>query len=163
MSGFYDGDATYRVRFMPDTEGAWTYVTRSNLSALDGVTGEFRCTPPTGSNHGPVRVIDAYHFAYEDGTPYHPVGTTCYVWNHQGDALEQQTLATLKQAPFNKLRMCVFPKRYAFNHNEPPIYPFERLPNRTDFSAGWLGFRPLQPGILSAARKALARSARAGH
>ena len=70
-------------------------------------------------------MVDACHFAYQDGTPYHPVGTTCYVWNHQGDALEEQTLATLKSAPFNKMRMCVFPKHYAFNNNEPPCYPFE--------------------------------------
>jgi hypothetical protein len=125
VAGFYDGDDTYRVRFMPDTEGTWSYVTRSSLAALDGAAGEFLCTPPGAHNHGPVRVVDAYHFAYEDGTPYHPVGTTCYVWNLQGDELEEQTLATLKRAPFNKMRMCVFPKRYAFNNNEPPCYPFE--------------------------------------
>jgi hypothetical protein len=125
VAGFYDGDHTYRVRFMPDMQGTWRYVTHSNLPALDGQRGEFECTPPGAGNHGPVRVIDAYHFAYADGTPYHPVGTTCYVWNHQGDELEEKTLATLKTAPFNKMRMCVFPKRYVFNKNEPPCYPFE--------------------------------------
>jgi hypothetical protein len=125
VSGFYDGGDTFRVRFMPDMEGAWDYVTHSNLPELDGKNGEILCTPPTGDNHGPVRVVDSYHFAYEDGTPYHPVGTTCYVWNHQGDELEAQTIATLWGAPFNKMRMCVFPKRYRFNTNEPPLYPFE--------------------------------------
>src|SRR5262249_30688748 len=55
------------------------------------------------------------------------LGTTCYVWTHQGDALEEQTLATLRTAPFNKLRMCVFPKSYAFNNNEPLYYPFPLL------------------------------------
>jgi hypothetical protein len=122
--GFYDGENVYKVRFMPDMEGAWSFVTYSNLDALDGERGSFNCTPPTGNNHGPVGVIDHYHFAYADGTPYHPVGTTCYVWNHQGDELEGQTLDTLKDAPFNKMRMCVFPKRYLFNYNEPPCYPF---------------------------------------
>ena len=126
VKGFYDGDDTYRVRFMPNMEGGWNYVTHSSLATLDGQTGEFLCIPPTSGNHGQVRVVDACHFAYQDGTPYHPVGTTCYVWNHQGDALEEQTLATLKSAPFNKMRMCVFPKHYAFNNNEPPCYPFER-------------------------------------
>jgi 3',5'-cyclic AMP phosphodiesterase CpdA len=71
-----------------------------------------------------VRVADTTHFAYEDGTPYIPVGTTCYVWNLQGDELEERTLRTLEKAPFNKMRMSVFPKRYAFNDNEPPSYPF---------------------------------------
>ena len=125
VAGFYDGDDVYRIRFMPDMEGSWRFVTHSNVSALDNQCGSFECVPPSEYNHGPVRVIDQFHFAYADGTPYHPVGTTCYVWNLQGDALEEQTLATLREAPFNKMRMCVFPKRYSFNHNEPPCYPFE--------------------------------------
>ena len=41
------------------------------------------------------------------------------------DALEEQTLETLKTAGFNKMRMCVFPKDYIFNKNEPVHYPFE--------------------------------------
>ena len=31
--GFYDGDGVYRIRFMPDTEGEWTYRTRSNVNS----------------------------------------------------------------------------------------------------------------------------------
>ena len=124
VDGFYDGSDTYRARVMPDAEGTWQYTTYSNLDALDNISGEFTCTAASADNHGPVRVIDRLHFAYEDGTPYHPVGTTCYVWNHQGDTLEEQTLDTLKTAPFNKMRMCVFPKRYIFNMNEPEFYPF---------------------------------------
>jgi hypothetical protein len=33
----------------------------------------------------------------------------------------------LREAPFNKMRMCVFPKSYAFNNNEPLYYPFPVL------------------------------------
>ena len=122
--GFYDGDGIYKVRLMPDTPGDWTYVTMSNRPELDGVTGEFTCVQASPGNHGPVRVRNTYHFAYEDDTPYFPIGTTCYVWNHQGDELEEQTLETLKSAPFNKMRMCVFPKHYEFNRNEPVYHPF---------------------------------------
>ncbi|MBN1579994.1 MAG: DUF5060 domain-containing protein [Anaerolineae bacterium] len=124
VDGFYDGDGVYRVRFMPDVEGTWCYRTRSNMAELNGVGGEFDCVAPSAGNHGPVRVRDTYHFAYEDGTPYWQFGTTCYVWNHQGDELEEQTLRTLAGAPFNKMRMCVFPKHYTFNQNEPPYHPF---------------------------------------
>ncbi len=124
-AGFYDGGGVYKVRCMPDEPGEWQYVTASNAAALHGQTGAFTCTPATAGNHGPVRVAEQFHFAYADGSPYVPVGTTCYVWNLQGDALEEQTLRTLEHAPFNKMRMCVFPKRYAFNANEPPSYPFE--------------------------------------
>jgi hypothetical protein len=124
VSGFYDGAESYKIRFMPDLEGQWEFNTRSSVPALNGLQGAFLCTAPSASNHGPVRVADTTHFAYADGTPYIPVGTTCYVWNLQGDELEEQTLKTLDQAPFNKMRMCVFPKRYTFNYNEPPRYPF---------------------------------------
>jgi len=77
-------------------------------------------------------VRNTYHFAYEDGTPYFPVGTTCYAWIHQGEELEKQTLETLKKTPFNKLRFCVFPKHYLFNENEPVYHPFEG-----SLSEGW--------------------------
>ena len=45
--GFYDGDGTYRVRFMPDTEGTWTYAPHSNSPDLDGRTGSFVATAPS--------------------------------------------------------------------------------------------------------------------
>jgi len=130
-AGFYDGDGDYRIRFMPGETGQWTYATSSNLPVLDGKTGAFTVTAPARGNHGPVRVRYATHFAYEDGSPYVPIGTTCYAWIHQGDALEERTLETLRGAPFNKIRMCVFPKSYTYNANEPVYYPFE---NRNDFT-----------------------------
>ncbi len=124
--GFYDGEGVYRVRCMPDATGTWHYTTLSNRAELDGISGEFTCVPPSAGNHGPVVLRSKYHFAYADETPYFPVGTTCYVWNHQGDEMEERTLKTLATAPFNKMRMCVFPKDYTYNKNEPPYYPFAR-------------------------------------
>ena len=122
--GFYDGDGVYRVRLMPDAPGTWTYRTKSNVGALDGATGSFAVGPAKAGDHGPVRVADRFHFAYADGTGFKPIGTTAYVWNHQGEAMEQQTLASLKAGPFNKIRMCVFPKHYRYNENEPEFYPY---------------------------------------
>lgn len=122
--GFYDGNGVYKVRFMPDTVGEWTYITLSTVQELDGISGEFTCVEPTEGNHGPVRVKNRYHFAYEDGTPHFSFGTTCYVWNHQSQGLQEQTLESLKAAPFNKIRMCLFPKHYDYNHNEPEHFVF---------------------------------------
>jgi hypothetical protein len=127
-SGFYDGDGKYRIRFMPDRQGEWRYETRSNRKELTGKSGSFECVAPHGKNHGPVRVANTFHFAYADGRPYRQIGTTCYAWTHQGEPLEEQTLATLARSPFNKIRMCVFPKSYAFNSNDPHRYPFEGSP-----------------------------------
>jgi hypothetical protein len=125
VPGFYDGDRTWRVRFMPDTEGPWTFKTASDIPALDGRTGEFTCIAPREGMHGPVQVKNKFHFAHADGTPYLPFGTTCYAWTHQPIAVQEETLATLKKARFNKLRMQVFPKDYIYNANEPLHKCFE--------------------------------------
>ena len=126
VDGFYDGEGVYRVRLMPDMVGEWSYETVSNVDALNGKRGSFTCTEATAGNHGPVAVHNKFHFAYADGTPHVSVGTTCYAWAHQGDELEELTLDTLRHAPFNKMRMCVFPKHYRFNANEPVYYAYER-------------------------------------
>lgn len=126
VDGFYDGDGKYVVRHMPDEHGEWTYTTLSNVPELNGQRGSFLCTEASPDNHGPVHVHDTFHFIYEDATPHFSFGTTCYVWNHQGDDLEEQTLETLKHAPFNKMRMCVFPKHYTFSLNEPLYHAFEK-------------------------------------
>jgi hypothetical protein len=128
-NGFYDCDGIYRVRFMPDTRGKWNYTTASNVRKLDGKTGSFKVTKPSRQNHGPVRVAHAFHFDHADSTPYKELGTTCYVWEWQPEPLQDRTLKTLASAPFNKIRMCVFPKRYVWNTNEPILYPFEGHPN----------------------------------
>ncbi|MCL2017022.1 MAG: DUF5605 domain-containing protein [Defluviitaleaceae bacterium] len=131
--GFYDGDNTFKLRFMPDSPGEWTYQTFSELPALNGHSGSFTCTK--SDNHGVARVRGR-HFAYADGTPLYPLGTTCYAWVHQPESLRRQTLESLKNTPgFKKIRMCVFPKHYDFNQNEPEIYPFSGNPkNGFDFT-----------------------------
>ena len=126
VSGFYDGDGTYRIRFMPEATGHWTFVTKSNAAGLDGVTGTLEVGPAKPGDHGPVRA-DGLQFRHADGTRYINLGTTAYAWNLQGEATEEQTLATLAKAPFTKIRMCVFPKHYRYNQNEPDLYPFALL------------------------------------
>ncbi len=128
VAGFYDGDGAYIVRFMPDAEGEWTFRTRSNTPALDEKDGAFTCVPPGAGNHGPVSVEKYHHFRYADGSFYSCIGTTCYAWVHQGEALARQTLESLKGSPFNKLRMTVFPKSYVYNeHDDPDHFPFPLL------------------------------------
>jgi len=128
--GFYDGDGIYRFRFLPDLEGEWSYVTHSSAPELNGISGSFCCTAPEQGSRGPVRVHDTYHFAFDDGTPFLPFGTTCYAWTHQNAELRRQTLAQLRDSGFNKIRMCVFPKHYDYNLREPELYPFEGSPSK---------------------------------
>jgi hypothetical protein len=135
VDGFYDGDGVYKVRFAPDAEGEWSYVTHSGRRELDGHTGSFVCTPATAGNHGPVSVRGTWDFGYADGAPYLPFGTTCYAWTHQPEGLQDQTIATLRDAPFNKMRMCIFPKWYEYNRDEPRLFPFPRNGGQNDYTS----------------------------
>ena len=134
VDGFYDGDGLYKIRFMPDAVGVWSCATQSNHPSLAGKTSSFEVVSPAKGNHGPVRVRDIHHFGYEDGTPYFPFGTTCYAWVHQPETLQDQTLESLRASPFNKIRMCIFPKWYQYNRAEPPRYPFPRTGEVNDYS-----------------------------
>ncbi len=132
VDGFYDGMGTYRIRFMPETEGEWSYLTHSNVPALNDRTGTFTCIPPGKNSHGPVRTAGC-GFEYADGTRYTPFGTTCYAWIHQQVNLQEQTIHTLASTAFNKVRMCIFPKYYAYNLNEPEVFPYICYPAEVKF------------------------------
>ena len=131
VRGFYDGDGRYAVRFMPDMPGEWQW----KVSGAVNAEGREICEPAENA-HGPVKAVGT-HFEYADGTLFIPFGTTVYALAHQDDALTEQTLESLKAAPFNKVRMCVFPKHYDYNHNEPPFFPFEKKAD-----GGWDVNRP---------------------
>ena len=50
------------------------------------------------NKHGMVRAVDT-HFEFEDGTIFHPFGTTVYALAHQTEELIEQTLKTLENSP----------------------------------------------------------------
>lgn len=158
VPGFYAGDGVYKVRFLPDRAGNWSYRIFGCMEAEGTVEiapagNEAACTPdaegdgqgeaPHASAAGDARVscgpvrAEGMHFVYQDKTPFYPFGTTVYALLHQDEALVAQTLESLKNAPFNKVRFCVFPKHYDFNHNEPPFYAFEKKAD-----GGWDVNRP---------------------
>lgn len=139
VRGFYRDNGKYTVRFMPPASGTWRYEISSNAADLDGKTGEFLCTAPSDGNHGPVCLAKdvlgkeaqqrygaalPYSFCYADGTRFQPFGTTCYAWIQQPEGIRKETLRTLRQSPFNKIRMCIFPKYYTYNTEDPEYYAF---------------------------------------
>lgn len=127
VRGFYDGDGVYRIRFMPDRPGHWTYVTQSNVWKLTNRQGAFEVAQPGPGNHGPVRVFNTYHFAHADGTPYRPFGTTAYSWINRPESLQELTLQTLATSPFNKVRMLIFPEALG-ERSAPELFPYEGSP-----------------------------------
>lgn len=119
---FQIGSKQYAVRFMPDKIGEWHYkIVMDDREIVD----TFTCVENRKGNHGPVRT-QGQKFLYEDGSRFIPFGTTCYAWTHQTEDLQAETLKTLENTCFNKIRMCVFPKSMPYNQNEPDLFPFEK-------------------------------------
>ncbi len=140
--GFYDGNGTYKVRFMPNKEGEWTYTTSSNHTDLNNKKGSFTCIA-TGKKKGPVRVKNVFNFAYADGSPFIPFGTTIYEWAFQSAEKQAETITNLKASPFNKARMLAVPpykENYITGPGKLTVFPFVgSSKNDFDFSR----FNPL--------------------
>lgn len=87
VDGFWDGELDWRVRFMPDELGKWTWTTRCSDAANRGLNarmGSFTCHPANGGTrfgqHGTVQVSpDKRHLTHADGTPFLWLADTC--WN----------------------------------------------------------------------------------
>lgn len=67
-----------------------------------------------GSSH-PLPELGPTHFAYADGTPFVPFGTTVLAWHVQDGAHRARTIRTLERSPFNKVRMSLIPPVEAFD------------------------------------------------
>lgn len=126
VKAFYNGNGQYMVRFLPKKSGTYEYeLINTEIYGVSIKNGTVAVETADLKSHGMVRVKNQ-HFYHEDGTVYHPFGTTVYALSHQDEETTEETFASLKTAPFNKIRMCVFPKHYNYNHNEPLFYPFEK-------------------------------------
>ena len=87
IHGFWDGGRQWKIRFMPDEKGPWTFETfcsDTSNTGLHGVRGSFACTENNSElalyRHGPVTVEKGnYHMNHRDGTPFFWLG--CTAWN----------------------------------------------------------------------------------
>jgi hypothetical protein len=109
IDGFYDGDQTWRLRFAPDEEGDWSYLLRGEgVEVLQ--RGRLRCT--AARSHGFIHIHpeNPYAFAYADGTPFFPMGDTCYGLHDDGPItpeLRAEYLRIRRGQRFNFVRMHV--------------------------------------------------------
>lgn len=139
--GFYDGDSVWKIRFMPQDIGEYSFSIESNASEFNGLNGKFMSMQPASNNHGPVKVVNTYHFSHADNTPFFVMGTTAYAWTYRPKEVREQTLKSFTKNGFNKIRMLVFPKHYTGQYSglnvsyEPPVYPFDGTPGAFDFQS----------------------------
>lgn len=109
LDGFHDGGETWRLRFTPDEEGEWTYLLRG-----EGVEilqrGKLHCTKAHGQGFIGVHPENPYAFAYADGTPFFPMGDTCYGLYDDSPItpeLRDEYLKARRSQRFNFVRMTV--------------------------------------------------------
>ncbi|MFG1707031.1 DUF4038 domain-containing protein [Nonomuraea sp. M3C6] len=79
MPGFWDGGATWRVRFAPPTAGRWRYTTAGTDSGLAGKHGTIDVSASGGDldiyRHGFLKTSENNrYFTYADGTPFFWLG-----------------------------------------------------------------------------------------
>ena len=156
--GFYDGDGVYRVRFMPDTEGLWTFRTVSATAALNGHSGRFVCAPAAEGNHGPVTTSHKFHFEHADGTPFFPFGTTTYAFLFTTDANAANSLAGMT-GMFNKSRVCVLPKPLG---QGPQMLPFPNSGASPDGRGGTNDYTRFNPEYFRMLERRILQLQRAG-
>ena len=109
VDGFFDGDDTWRLRFTPEEEGEWRYRLRGEGVELSQV-GRLRCTPSNRKGFVRVHPDNPYAFAYADGTPFFPMGDTCYGLLDDSPItpeLRAEYLKTRRSQRFNFVRMSV--------------------------------------------------------
>ncbi|HHV10885.1 MAG TPA: DUF4038 domain-containing protein [Clostridiales bacterium] len=125
LDGFYAGNGQYKVRFFPRKLGKYSWKVRGVIDA----NGEEECSP---SDKCGIVKADGLHFKYESGSKFIPFGTTVYALIHQDKKLVDTTMKTLSSSPFNKVRFCVFPKHFDYNHNEPKYFAYEKTDGQWD-------------------------------
>lgn len=87
VPAFWDGGKTWRVRFSPDEEGRWTWVSRCSLQEDKGLherRGDFRCVAYRGANplyrRGTLRLSENRRYlVHADNSPFFWLGDTA--WN----------------------------------------------------------------------------------
>ena len=157
--GFYDGEGVYRVRFMPDAEGEWTYRTRSNVAALNGLSRRVRCGAAGGGQSRPGPRAQPLPFRLCRRHALLPLRH--HLLRLDAPAARRCSARRSRRCEprgFNKLRMAVFPKHYAFNENEPLHDIYERRRRRRRSTS--TGRTPSPSGT---SRRRSPRLARPGH
>jgi hypothetical protein len=85
--GFWNGGTSWKVRFMPDELGSWTWQSACSDAENSGLhenSGSFDCVENDNElaiyKHGAItHSSGAYYLSYNDGTPY--FWAACTAWN----------------------------------------------------------------------------------
>ena len=124
VGGFYAGHGRYFIRLLPGVAGAWSFTTSSNEPLLDQLSGGVRHRRrgregARARGRLPLRATRTARGTGRGGRPRTP-GTT------RTRRCSRPPWRPWPRSPFTKLRMCLFPKHFVYNSDEPERFPFPR-------------------------------------
>ncbi|NSW95888.1 MAG: DUF4038 domain-containing protein [Bacteroidales bacterium] len=136
IDGFYDGKNVWRLRFVPDEEGEWHYrLVGEGVDILQD--GHLNCI--SSPSHGFIQIHpdNPYCFAYSDGTPFFPMGETCYGLHDDSPIsprLRTKYLQMRRDQCFNYVRMSV---GHSYQHAliNPIYWAWGGTPENPDFES----------------------------
>jgi len=152
ISGFYNGENQFLLRFSPPQTGQWRFTTYSNQPALAGQSGKIEVTPAKPGRHGPIVISPEHprHFHYADGTPYFLLAFEldwlfALDWDNPTDIPRTRTLIRqLAENGFNQVIMNVYAYDVAWTKDPqlkpahefgaPQTFPFGGTNDAPDFS-----------------------------
>ncbi len=89
VTGFWNGDNVFDIRFTPAVQGDWTYTTDSPNAGLNNQSGSLNAVAPNAGNHGFLRSDpdnENRTFVWDDGTRY-------FMWGQTYDDIVQTAMA----------------------------------------------------------------------
>jgi hypothetical protein len=134
IAGFHDGGDVWRLRFTPSEEGDWTYrLHGEGVQLLQD--GRLTCTAPRRPGFIGIHPDNPYAFAWSDGTPFFPLGDTCYGLFDDSPItpeLRAQYLQRRRTQKFNFVRMSVGHSPYRAASEPDRFWAFGGTPDRPD-------------------------------
>ncbi|MET9270933.1 DUF4038 domain-containing protein [Kribbella sp. NPDC003557] len=131
---FWDGGATWKVRFAPPAAGAWTMTTTSNDGGLDGVVATIQAVAYKGNldiyRHGFLKPsADGHYLQHADGTPFFYLGDTHWILPHERDAQFRYTVDKRVDQGFTVFQSEPIWQPHGGTHDRPDEQPQADLTN----------------------------------
>jgi hypothetical protein len=112
--GGFASEGRYKVRFTPRETGVYRYTLQADGGAgpVEVASGQFTAVPGTGHGFVRVRPGSPHELAYEDGTPFQPLGENRFnvydpTWNHERMSAPDY-VAYMASHGMNTLRIFIF-------------------------------------------------------
>lgn len=136
ITGFWDGNNDWRIRFAPTLTGGWSYETTSTDPGLNRKRGSLTAVHQKGESapsnilyNGFLELNDTFSWKLSNGTPFLPVGETQWSFSEEFLLSEwKEWIDVLAECNYNSFMGCAWLGKYT----RAEIYPFEKRDPQTD-------------------------------